>query len=303
MKSKLAQRARHAAAAAVLAAFAVPAAAVVTQLDVLTISKNGTVLFSDTFSDGVPPPVAPGEFSTYLFPTGTFVESGGKLTIDSATGPITTNAAGGLARTTRATFSTNIVDSDLSTGLKSNHTFSVTAVFSLVPSTIGGDNYGIRLGDRDAFGNVNGGPTFGNDFVELRVSHSAATGERSVTFRRQDFQADTIGTLASFPIAPATFGANDQIALVLSKDDAASDLITASFAFLSGGVAGSFTTFGVKSPIFHGENWTRAEFVASQAISAPIPEPQTYALMLAGMGLIGWQLRRKLQHAAARRIA
>jgi hypothetical protein len=32
------------------------------------------------------------------------------------------------------------------------------------------------------------------------------------------------------------------------------------------------------------------------AIASPIPEPQTYALFLAGLGLIGFMVRRKKAH-------
>jgi hypothetical protein len=38
------------------------------------------------------------------------------------------------------------------------------------------------------------------------------------------------------------------------------------------------------------------------ALAAPVPEPEAYVLMLAGAGLIGWQLRRKLRQDAAQRI-
>jgi hypothetical protein len=34
-------------------------------------------------------------------------------------------------------------------------------------------------------------------------------------------------------------------------------------------------------------------------IGAPIPEPETYALMLAGLGLLGFMARRKKQGLAA----
>jgi len=52
---------------------------------------------------------------------------------------------------------------------------------------------------------------------------------------------------------------------------------------------------------FDGEDWTRGEFFALQA--APIPEPETYAMLFAGLGLVGWQLRRKSRKAGAARIA
>jgi len=34
----------------------------------------------------------------------------------------------------------------------------------------------------------------------------------------------------------------------------------------------------------------------------PIPEPETYAMMLVGLGLVGWQMRRKMRQSAASRF-
>ena len=38
-------------------------------------------------------------------------------------------------------------------------------------------------------------------------------------------------------------------------------------------------------------------------VTAPIPEPDIYAMMLVAFGLIGWQLRRRRRHVAACRFA
>jgi len=290
----------NAVVAATLAAAALPVGAVVVELDTFTIMKNGLVLFQDTFDDAVAPPVAPGEFASYLYPRGIFVESGGKVTLDSATAPRSVNAAGIPALTTRATFSTNIVDSDTTTGLKSTHTFSVTGVFGLTGNTVASDTYGIRLVDRDAFGNF--GPTgsqSGNDMLELRVSH-LANGDRVVRFRHQDFTvgggAGAITDLGTSQIDDNLFASNNQIVLTLAKDSTASNQITASFAFIVNGVRGPTMSFAEKPGIFNGENWTRGEIMAAQAV--PIPEPETYAMLLAGLALIGWRMRAR--RAAAR---
>jgi hypothetical protein len=37
----------------------------------------------------------------------------------------------------------------------------------------------------------------------------------------------------------------------------------------------------------------QADLYASVTTLAPVPEPQTYALLMAGLGLIGWKLRRR----------
>ncbi len=39
--------------------------------------------------------------------------------------------------------------------------------------------------------------------------------------------------------------------------------------------------------------------VSYTAVASPVPEPETYALMLAGLGVVGWAARRRKQGAAA----
>jgi hypothetical protein len=39
-----------------------------------------------------------------------------------------------------------------------------------------------------------------------------------------------------------------------------------------------------------------------QALLAPVPEPETYATMLVGLGLLGWNLRSRRRRAAAQRV-
>ncbi|MGI4845573.1 MAG: PEPxxWA-CTERM sorting domain-containing protein [Janthinobacterium lividum] len=47
---------------------------------------------------------------------------------------------------------------------------------------------------------------------------------------------------------------------------------------------------------FFGEGERKVGSLLSQAI-APVPEPQTYAMMLGGLGLVGWMARRKRKGA------
>jgi hypothetical protein len=47
---------------------------------------------------------------------------------------------------------------------------------------------------------------------------------------------------------------------------------------------------------FFGEGERKVGSLLSQAI-APVPEPQTYAMMLGGLGLVGWMARRKRKQA------
>jgi hypothetical protein len=47
---------------------------------------------------------------------------------------------------------------------------------------------------------------------------------------------------------------HQQILLKLAKNDAGSDAITASFAYVNDGIVGAQTTFATITDIFHGEN-------------------------------------------------
>jgi len=302
MKPRLSHRLAGFAATGILAFASHAAHALIAEVDTFKIVKNGAELFVDTFSDGVAPPSAPGEFATYLFPRGDFLEANGKLILNPATGPITANAAGTLSSTTRITFSTNIVPDDQVTGLKSNHVFSVSATFALLDNTVAQDSYGIRLTDRDALGQLGLG-TSGDDVIELRVNHGA--NSRNLQFRRQNFlPGGGITVLGSSPIGQTLFNQYEQIELILEKTDANSNAISARARLIDADDPNASLTInwptGTTTSAFNGENWTRAELYAAQA---PIPEPETYAMLLAGLGLVGWQLRRRAKRDAASRIA
>lgn len=291
MPRTLAKRIAKLAAVGALTLASHSALALVAELDTFTIMKNGGLLFQDTFADNVAPPAAPGEFATYLFPTGSIGESDGKARFNAATGVSAPNAVGAPGIVTRVTFSTNIVESE-TTGLKSDQTFSVSAVYSLLDNTVVGDSYGLRLTDRNALGRLGVG-TSGDDVLELRVTH-LGDGSRNVQFRRQNFLGGLIVPIANFPVIPSYFAMYDRVELTMSKSDINSNAISASVKFIPAAGDTQSVNFLTTGDAFHGENWTRAELFASQA---PIPEPQTYAMLLTGLALVGWQLRRKSRQA------
>lgn len=302
MKTRLSNCLAGVAATGILALASHSAHALIAEVDTFKIVRSGVTLFEDTFSDGVAPPAAPGEFATYLFPRGDFLESNGKLILSPATGPIATNAAGALSSTTRITFSTNIVPDDQLTGLKSNHVFSVSATFALLDNTVAQDSYGIRLTDRDALGLLGLG-TSGDDVIELRVNHGA--NGRTLQFRRQNFlPGGGITVLGSPAMSPDWFDRFEQVELTLEKTNSNSKEISARARLIDADDPNASLTInwptGTTATAFNGEDWTRAEIYASQA---PIPEPETYAMLLAGLGLVGWQLRRQARRNAAARIA
>lgn len=239
-------------------------------IDEFSIIKNGNLMFTDSFNDGFPPPSSPD------LPTprgygmvGTMgPETGGKLTLDSSGGVPTNIPTGDWFFLQRARLQTNIDPNDTVNGLKSNHTFSVTGVFDLIPPSVPLEGYGVRFND--------GNPAYnGNDIAFMRVSRTASS-ELMIQLQHLDMDGHSITTIEETPLDTN----HDQIALMLTKADAGSMAITASYAYIDGGIWGTTNTFTNTMDIFYGENFTRAEFSAS----TPVPEPAT--MLLLGSGLI-----------------
>ncbi|MEO8343436.1 MAG: FxDxF family PEP-CTERM protein [Gallionella sp.] len=73
----------------------------------------------------------------------------------------------------------------------------------------------------------------------------------------------------------------------------------ASLSVTSGPVPGSYTLFVNGSPFFFNPSYGDTNFnvpasYAGSIVISPVPEPSTYAMMLAGLGLIGFSARRKM---------
>lgn len=64
-----------------------------------------------------------------------------------------------------------------------------------------------------------------------------------------------------------------------------------------GGMMGAVCMTGT-SLAGYGAIGTMAGYPVSEAITAAVPEPETYAMMMAGLGLVGWMSRRRKAHAA-----
>ena len=80
---------------------------------------------------------------------------------------------------------------------------------------------------------------------------------------------------------------------------ALSDSMTFNIQFAGSNL--DFSAPELKVQFFTGQYDTRATgSLLSQIITPPIPEPETYAMMVVGLGVIGWVgRRRKLRKAAA----
>jgi hypothetical protein len=249
-------------------------------IDSFEIIKNGSLLFSDPFTDGNPPPSAPnfssGAAAAYAVNGTPGPESNGKLQLNSSGGEVAINFqenAFNLVVSARLNTSTT----GGATGLNSNSTFVVTGLFDLIipdPSAlpgVTGDRYGIRL--TDVLAGVEG-----NDIIDLRVVRRS-NGQLAIEFRDIDDPANTNNLIDSVLLDPN----HNQIALRLAHLSASSNAITGSFAYVDGGVFGPFTTFVPTINIFSDDAFTRAQFRASSTIVG-VPEPS--ALLLMGIGLI-----------------
>ncbi len=255
---------------------ATPASATVFTIDEFKITRgNGDLVFVDTFGNGVAPPGAPnfanGNAASY-FVTGTpGTESGGKYAYDTAVG-VLVNAVSipgqNLAADTR--LNTNITSLTAFTSLNISNTFIVTGLFDLSTPDILREGYGLRLSD----GGLATTTSNQDDRLDLFVRRTA-TNDLAIQFRRADVLNDVITTYGSSVLDPG----HNQILLSLSKLDASSNAITASFAYVDSGVVGLTTTFGTTADIFNGENYTRASFRAT----TPVPAPPTVFLALLGL--------------------
>lgn len=279
--------------AALAGVWSVPGFASVVSVDEFSVTRNGTLFFSDGFTDGVEPPSAPnfpsGAPASYAI-SGTILntaETGGMLQLDSSLGEITANAAGTGRQETRVRLLTNIDQSDLSLGLKSDDTLSVNGIFSLTTlSGVLNPQYSVRFSDV--------GPSGVHQTAQMQVLYNTVLGQTQLRYITQNFDTDTITILGTAAFAAPT-GA-DRILLAIDRPNAASNDFFGSFAYVAGGVVGARTTFATASQLFQGENFVRAEFNISDGIAVtPVPEPTSLVFMLIGLTSIGFVCRRQVR--------
>jgi hypothetical protein len=204
-------------------------------------------------------------------------EAGGLLTLDSA--DALDNGAGLLFQ--QAILNTN-VDPGSSSGLKQGTTnFAVGGIFNLANPGNAAGAYGVRFTDA--------GATDGNDIVSVSV-HGKTDGGGVVQFSSFDSTTGLRTLLGEHALDTN----HEQIGLGLTYVDPDGDApkaVYAAFFYLDNDVPTPFIDLDGSATLFHDESFTRAAFFAAAA--QPVPEAETWTLLLAGLGLVGVAARRR----------
>ena len=224
-------------------------------VDDLSLVRNGTEFYNDTFSEAPPASPLPLTLSTpivYFTNGSTWSESGGKAIL-SSTGVAPTNTGTGNYEV-YAILNTNTDPTNTTMGSRSVQSFTVSATFDLTAATPG-TSYGVQLND--------GTSTQVPDQIVSLYVHGQSDGSTVVELVQSDLATDpaTSTVLASETLTAAQLEDNSQIELQLSHV-ANSTAINGIFELLNDGT-GTPVTFTPTGTIFtDGVDYTRADLVA-----------------------------------------
>ena len=257
------------------------------------LANNGA-LFLDPFEDGVPPPSAPdfltGNAASYgVFPTPpgfpAGAENGGRLALDSSIGALVVTGLGDTRRLFRGTLNTNTDSTNTMLGLKRNHSFLAAGRFDLssLPAAPA-DAFGIEFHDALPGGTI-------SEVAQALVRRTPDPGDPNVyiSFVKQSPGGGGLAILGNILLEPPAGAA--QITLFLRHATPDTDQITAEYRFwdVNGPLSDPIALPGTAT-MFNGETFVRASFIVVE-----VPEPGTYAMLLAGLGMLGWVARRRMK--------
>lgn len=271
--------------------------AITTTVHDLILTRGGDItIFRDSFNDGLAPPnspnfVASGAAHSYFIGAGSIpvdAEADGKLRLDSAWGTPTTSANGVSSQTVRMTVQSNADPMMPTSGIKAHHTFAMSALVDIEGAS-GEGSIQLRVNDRTS-------PGANPSTIREMVSIDFVAASNSLLFRRQDFVTNTAVTISSSEIPVDA----DAVRLMLLHPIGNDKEILAAAEYFDGNESLGVFSLAGSAQFFTYSSFARMELAASQV--AAIPEPETYAMMLVGIGLVGMQLRRRARALRAQRL-
>lgn len=242
--------------------------------------------FVDNFDDGTPPESGQIFNPNAYTVRGTFEsESNGLLRVNQ------TGNDNGFATTAPDGREVYVQMAVLNGQIQSGDTFTVSGLWRYdIPSMT--QIYGMRVQDTTPF-------AMGNDTVSIDVGDDGF-GNTVVRMHEFNFETGEVITVGRSLLNRSDIG---WIGLALTNSGTgANTLVQASFVLYDLGMnvldtrwvmSDADPSLRATSAIFDGENFTRAAFFAVEQHTAPIPEAETWALMLAGLGLVGVAARRR----------
>lgn len=306
--------------------WAITGHAIEVSIDQFSIARDGNVFFTDTFNaPGGGPPAGPSNIAPNYNPaiygtgrntplgyhvldnttvgstSGTTLSTAGTgnvLPLDTASGAAVANAEGAVRHEIAVTLLTNVASVTAASALTSFNVLSETGLFDLtIPTGPLFSAYGIRFSDNLP----NATPSHPDgQLLQLFVRYNDTALRAEIAYILQDFGANTITLLGSTPLLPALPAGADQIQFTLGQNTAGGSFF-GRYEFFDDGVGlgvhalGSGNLFSDSSFQF-----VRGQFFVAEGVTAAIPEPEIYAMMMVGLGLLGWVGRRKkLKEAAA----
>lgn len=229
------------------------------------VDRNGQTIFDDSFTSSAPP-AAPnfksGTTASYHIPAGSFSPAvGGKLHLNSSAATISPAVSTRLV--VAAQLNTSKDATDTSTGLKPGATIEVSGTWDATTPADSQETYWIELGDWVDLGTA-GGPTC--ECIRVGVVKQAE-GAVLIRFWRDSISNDVSQNktiLGSVPFSPGT---NQQILFKLKKASATSNAVTATYAFVNDGVAGTETALPGTTDLFTARGYAVAAFKASAPVA------------------------------------